>query len=145
MKVDDILNEWDGDCGIDKTDLVSSSIKSAKLHTKYLRYLITHKNIKTALSNEYANLRKIKFKYYRGELTRQELAEKGWEQYQYTKPLKNEMDEILKGDVDLSKIQMRMDYNDTIIYCLESILTQIKARDWQMKNIIDYTKFLAGQ
>ncbi len=139
-----ILEQWDRDCVINDNQLGESSINSAKLHSKYLRFLIESKSKKTKFEADYQTLRKAKFRNYRGEMTRKELEDRGWEQYQYTKPLKNEMDEILKGDEDLSKIQMKIDYIDTMIFALESILNQIKARDWQIKNAITWKQFLAG-
>ena len=144
MNLNDILDQWDIDCVIDENQLGESSVKAAKLHSKYLRHLIEAKSKKTKFDADYQMLRKTKFRYYRGELTRAELQTYGWEPYQYAKPLKNEMDEILKGDEDLSKIQMKLDYIDTMIYALESIMNQIKARDWQIKNAITWKQFLAG-
>jgi hypothetical protein len=54
------------------------------------------------------------------------------------------MDEFLSGDSELVTIKMKIDYLETMIYLLESILQQIKARDWQIKTAVDYKKFLAG-
>lgn len=52
----------------------------------------------TKTQNQYDTLRQTKFRYYRGELSREELREMNWEPWQYNKPLKNEMDEHLKGE-----------------------------------------------
>ena len=54
------------------------------------------------------------------------------------------MDEFLTGDDDLNKIQMRLEYLNTVVYLLESIMGQIKARDWQVKTAVEWKKFLAG-
>jgi hypothetical protein len=89
-------------------------------------------------------LRKSKFRYYRGELSRDELTEYGWEQWQGVKPMKNEMDEFLTGDSDLNTLEVKIKYLETMIYLLESILGQIKARDWQLKTAVEWKKFLAG-
>jgi hypothetical protein len=89
-------------------------------------------------------LRKSKFRYYRGELSRDELTEYGWEQWQGIKPMKNEMDEFLTGDSDLNTLEVKIKYLETMIYLLESILGQIKARDWQLKTAVEWKKFLAG-
>ena len=77
-------------------------------------------------------------------MTRQELQDLGWEQWQYNKPLKAEMDEFLKGDEDLSQILVRQEYIDTMVYALESIMAQIKQRDFQLSNGIKWKQFLAG-
>jgi hypothetical protein len=54
------------------------------------------------------------------------------------------MDEFLQGDTDLNTQRIKIDYLETMIYLLESILGQIKARDWQLKSAIEWKKFLAG-
>jgi hypothetical protein len=98
----------------------------------------------TKARGDYNLLRKNKFRYYRGELSREELADLGWQPYQLIKPLKNEMDEFLQGDQDLITLNTRIEYLETMGYLLEGILGQIKARDWQLKNGIEWKKFLAG-
>lgn len=144
MKLDDILVMWEADSGIDDNHLGEASTNTAKLHSKYLKLLVDAKLRQTKLNIELNALRKTKIRYYRGELSRDELADLGWVQWQYNKPLKAEMDEFLKGDDDLSKIQMRMDYIDTVVYALESIMQQIKQRDFQLSNGIKWKAFLAG-
>jgi predicted DNA-binding transcriptional regulator YafY len=142
--LENILLMWEADSEIDSNHLDSASIDTAKLHAKYLKILIEAKLKKTKLDIEYNNLRKIKFRYYRGEMTRQELSDRGWEPWQYNKPLKTEMDEFLKGDEDLNVILARIELIDTMVYALESILNQIKARGWDIKNAIAWKQFLAG-
>lgn len=142
--LDNILIMWEADSAIDDNYLGEASTNTAKLHAKYLKLLVDAKLRKTKLDIDLNSLRKTKIRYYRGELTRQELADLGWEQWQYNKPLKAEMDEFLKGDDDLAKIQTRLDYIDTLVYALESIMQQIKQRDFQLSNGIKWKQFLAG-
>ena len=144
MKLDDILVMWEADSAIDDNHLGEASTHTAKLHAKYLKELIDAKLKKTKLDIEYNSLRKSKIRYYRGEMTKAELEQFGWDQYQYNKPLKAEMDEFLKGDDDLSKILVRQEYIDTMVYALESIMSQIKQRDFQLSNGIKWKAFLAG-
>ena len=54
-------------------------------------------------------LRKNKFRLYRGELSRDELTNLAWEQWQGVKPLKNEMDEFLSGDTELNTLRVKID------------------------------------
>jgi hypothetical protein len=54
------------------------------------------------------------------------------------------MDEFLEGDNDLNKIVIKCEYIKGIIEALESILGQIKARDWQIRNAIQWKQFIAG-
>ena len=144
MKLDEIQNMWEADCNIDDNHLGEAATTTPKLHSKYIRLVVEAKLKLSKLSVDYNNLRKTKFRYYRGEMTRSELTELGWDQCQSTKPLKSEMEEILEGDSDLNTIKIKVEYLSTMVYLLESILGQIKSRDFQIKNGIAWKQFLAG-
>ena len=144
MTLDEIQNEWEKDSEIDDNYLGEQSTATPKLHAKYVKLLVNAKLKHTKLSADYSILRKNKFRYYRGELSREEITLLGWEQWQGIKPLKNEMDEFLSGDNELNTLKVKIEYLETMIYFLESILGQIKARDWQIKTAVEWKKFLAG-
>jgi hypothetical protein len=144
MNLEDLQTMWDEDCEIDDNYLGEHATKTPKLHAKYVRHLVQAKLKLTKVQSDYNLLRKAKFRYYRGEMSRDELTDLGWSQWQGVKPLKNEMDEFLTGDDDLNTLRVKVDYLETMIYFLESVLSQIKARDWQLKTAVEWKKFLAG-
>ena len=144
MTLDELHDLWDADCKINDDHLDRESVKTPNLHAKYLRFLIQHKMKLSALQTEYNLMRQRKFRYYRGEMGKNELDELKWAQWQGVKPLKNEMEEFLDGDSDLNKITIKCAYIKNMIEALESILGQIKARDWQVRNAIEWKKFVAG-
>jgi len=144
MNIEQLQEMWDKDCEIDDNYLGENSTATPKLHAKYVKLLVQVKLKHTKLQSDYLLLRKNKFRLYRGELSRDELTQLGWEQWQGIKPLKNEMDEFLSGDTELVNIKMKIDYLETMIYFLESVLQQIKARDWQIKTAVEWKKFLSG-
>jgi hypothetical protein len=144
MNIEQIQEMWDVDCEIDNNYLGETTTATPKLHAKYVKILVSVKLKHTKFSSDYNILRKNKFKYYRGEMSREELTDLGWNQWQGIKPIKNEMDEFLKGDTDLNTMTVKIQYLETMIYMLESILGQIKARDWQIKTAVEWKKFLAG-
>ena len=144
MNIEEIQDAWEADSAIDDNYLGEASTNTPKLHAKYIKLLIGTKLKHTKYKTDYNVVRKNKFRYYRGELSRQELQDLGWEQWQGVKPLKNEMDEFLSGDDDLNKMGVRIEYLEAMIYLLESILGQIRSRDYQIKNGIQWKTFLAG-
>jgi len=144
MNIEQVQEEWDKDCEIDDNYLGENSTATPKLHAKYVKILVQVKLKHTKLSSDYNLTRKNKFRYYRGELSRDELQDLQWDQWQGVKPIKNEMDEFLKGDVELNNMEIKIKYLETMIYFLESVLQQIKARDWQIKTAVEWKKFLAG-
>jgi hypothetical protein len=144
MNIEQLQEEWDKDCEIDDNYLGENSTATPKLHAKYVKMLVQVKLKHTKLSSDYNLLRKNKFRYYRGELSREELQDLQWDQWQGVKPIKNEMDEFLKGDEELNTMEIKIKYLETMVYFLESVLQQIKARDWQIKTAVEWKKFLAG-
>jgi hypothetical protein len=144
MNIEQLQDAWEIDCQIDNNYLGETTTATPKLHAKYLKLLVNIKLKHTKLGSDYNILRKNKFRLYRGELSREELAALDWTQWQGVKPLKNEMDEFLQGDTELNVMRVKIDYLETMIYFLESVLGQIKARDWQIKTAVEWKKFLAG-
>ena len=144
MNIEQLHDEWEKDCAINDDHLDRESVKTPQLHAKYLRILVSHKMKLAALEVEYKTLRQKKFRYFRGEMTRPELEDLKWDQWQGIKPLKNEMDEFLQGDSDLNRIVVKCEYIKNMIEALEAILGQIKSRDWQIRNAIQWKQFISG-
>jgi len=144
MKLEELQNMWSEDCQIDDDHLGEASTQTPNLHAKYIQYLIDAKLRLSKNKYDYNVLRKRKFNYYRGEMSREQLADLGWEQWQGVKPLKNEMDEFLKGDEDLNNLEVKIEYLNAIVFFLESVMSQIRSRDFQIKNGIEWKKFLVG-
>lgn len=144
MQLNELMLEWEKDSAIDDERLGEESTRTPNLHSKYINMLVAMKLKRSKIDAEFRILRKNKFRYYRGELTRNELADLGWEQWQGVKPLKNEMDEFLEGDTDLVALKSKIDYLNVTVEFLESVMSAIRARDWQLKNGIEWKKFLVG-
>ena len=144
IEISDLYEMWREDVYIDQNDIAVESLKTPKLHSKYVEMFIQAKMYKAKKWSEYYELRRLKFKYYRGEMTREELKENGWEQYQGLKPIKSDMDEILNGDEELVRLKKGVEYYEAMYALLESIMQQIRGRDWQIKNHIEAIKFNAG-
>ena len=144
MTLEELQNAWAVDCSIDDNHLDKESVNTAKLHSKYLNELIRFKLQLAKMKADYNTLRQDKFRYYRGELSKDELNQLGWQQWQGIKPLKNEMEEFLGGDEDLNKLEIKANYIQCIVDFLDSVMNQIKARDWQIRNSIEWKKFISG-
>ena len=54
------------------------------------------------------------------------------------------MDLYLGSDDDLIKIQSKMDYYQVMLNYLDSILKSITNRTYQIKNAIEWQKFIRG-
>ena len=144
MKLSDIQTEWKNDSKINQLELGDEAVKTPNLHAKYLTVL---SNIKLQLrkaESDYNNMRRLKYRYYRGELSQSDLEKLNLEQYMGNKPLKNEMDEFLTCDVDLNTLTDKIEYYKTVVFTLEQILRSINSRTWDIKSAIEWNKFTNG-
>ena len=144
MKLTEINEAWEKDSKIDETNLGYSATRVPQLHSKYLKLLSNTRLQFRKAEAEFLLLRQIKNRYYRGELTKEELKEYGWEQYLLAKPLKNEMDTVINGDSDIIKMIDKLEYFRTTIYTLEQIIKSLNNRTWDIKNAIEWQKFTQG-
>lgn len=144
MKLSELQEEWQKDAPINETNLGQEAARVPMLHAKYITILSKIKLQLRKAESDYLNNRRLKYKYYRGELTREELEDSGWTQFQGNKPLKNEMDELLQCDKDLIELQDKHEYYKTVIYTLEQIIRSINSRTWDVKSSIEWTKFTNG-
>lgn len=144
MKLTDLQEEWQKDSRINETNLGSEAARVPTLHAKYITYLSKVKLQLRKAESDYLNTRRKKYKYFRGEMSVQELDEEGWDQYQGNKPLKNEMDEFLACDETLIELQDKVEYFKTVLYTLEQIIRSINSRTWDIKSSIEWTKFTNG-
>jgi hypothetical protein len=144
MKLSEIQDMWTKDAKINELDLGKSSIQIAELHAKYLNILTNTKLQLRKCEADYLRLRRSKFKFYRGEMTREELEELGWNQFQGLKPLKNEVEDIVNCDEDVIRCIDKVEYMKAMLYQLEQIIRSLNGRGWEIKNAIEWTKFTNG-
>lgn len=147
MTLDDILTMWSTDSKIDEVNLDETSIKGASLHAKYLE-LYSHAKLRLKKrEHELAVLKKDKWLYYNGKMSKEEMDAKGWPYDPFNglvKPLKSDMDIYYDTDADIVKLKMIIEYQQTIVETLKDILDNIRWRHTTIKNILDFRRFTAG-
>jgi len=147
MTLDEIIEGWKEDSKIDAKNLDMTSIKSASLHAKYLEIYSVSKLQLKRQDWMMAVLKKDKWMYYNGKLSKEEMDKFGWPYDPFnglTKPLKSDMDMFYETDPDISKLKMQMDYQSTLVDALKDIMDNIKWRHSTIKTILDAQKFMAG-
>ena len=143
MTLDELQQSWAIDCVIDEQNPDKASARSPHLHSKYVNELVAYKMKISKIQLDMINLKGTKTKYFRGELTREELNELGWAQW-HLKTLKSEIDGLIDADPDMQKLYARESYMKTAIYFLESVMGEIRSRSFHCRNIVDFAKFRAG-
>jgi hypothetical protein len=143
-QLDRLKTEWEADCQIDRDSLDESSIRTANLHQKYLNILTDYKLRLFKLEKEFLEMKGIRSRYYQGQMTREELNQYQWKQYQYKTPLKSELERLLETDENLLNIADRESYIKICLEYTEEIIKSLRERNWQIRNAIEFMKFQAG-
>ena len=141
--LEQILKYWETDSNMDQTEPSKELLKIPVLHSKYLNILTKHKIASKKAHFDYLRMRKIKWEYFTGKMSKEELDEYGWEPFQFA--LKSDINTYLEADSDLIKLLEKKVYHEEAISVIESIMSELKQRTWQLRDFISWEKFVNGQ
>ncbi len=147
MTLDDIMKMWERDCEIDDLALDDETKKTSKLHAKYLELVNVNRLQRAKLDSDLDTLKKDKWLYYTGKMTKQDMDMRGWGYDPFNggiKPLKSELSFYYDSDEDIVKVKQKIEYQKTIGNLLEEIMNNLRWRHTHVKNIIDWKKFVSG-
>ena len=140
MTLDEFQSLWEEDAKIDNDDLHLESTKIPVLHAKYYRIYNNVLTLKKAQENKFKILRKEKWEYYSGK-SAPEVYEKNPFNY---KVLKADLDKYLDADEELIRCVTKVEYHTMMLNYLDSILKTILNRTYQIKNSIEWQRFIRG-
>ena len=132
---------WEKDSQIDPDNLHTESLKVPALHAKYHEMFNNFLLLRKKAEQQRKNIRHERYEYYSGKAD-PEVYEKN----PFGKKIrdKDTMTKYLDADEKLKEINLKIDYYETLLNYCESILKQISNRTYQIKNAIEWQKFIAG-
>lgn len=141
----DVLREaWEADCRIDQENIDDEAARIPMLHSKYLNLLTDIKFKVFERDAALLELRSDRSKYYQGILSKQELDKFGWAQYQGKVPTRGELDKLLEGDRIILEAERRLFTMKAAFEYAEEIMKSLRYRGQDLKTIMEWKKFLAG-
>lgn len=141
MNLDEIQSMWERDSEIDPDNLHDESIKIPQLHQKYYTLYTTTKLLSKKAEDTYNKLKLERYNYYSGKASAEVYVE---EPFPYKVRDKESMTLHMNADEKLSKARLKVEYYQTMIETLEDILRMVHSRGYQIKNSIDYLRFMSG-
>jgi hypothetical protein len=144
MNLTDLKASWALDSVIDSRDLDREALRTANLHQKYLDLLMDFKMKVLKKDREFLTMKGLRSKYYSGQCTREELAENGWDQYQYKTPLKSELERLLETDPYLLALKDATTHYTLCFEYTEEVMKSIRSRSYDIKTAVEWQKFQAG-
>ena len=108
------------------------------LHAKYFNLYNTVFLLRKKAEQQRKNIRHERYEYYSGKADPDVYVENP-----FPKKIRDKetMQKYLDADDRLSTVSLKIDYYDTILVYLESILKQINNRTYQIKNAIEFMRF----
>ena len=140
--IEQILQLWKSDAEVDRTEPGNEIIKIPQLHSKYLNILIKHKMAAKRAHFDYLRMKQLRWTYYSGKMSQEELEEHGWEPFKYT--LKSDIGTYIEADNNLIKLLEKKMYHDEAVSALELIMGELKQRNWEIRTFVDWEKFIGG-
>ena len=141
LDLDSIQEMWKKDSDIDRDNLHEESLKIPSLHAKYFELYNTIFLLRKKAEQQRKNIRHERYEYFSGKADPDVYVENP-----FPKKIrdKDTMQKYLDADEKLSQINLKIDYYETQLNYIESILKQISNRTYQIKNAIEWSKFIAG-
>ena len=95
------------------------------------------------MESDLSILKKNKWLYYTGKLSKEELDTYGWEPFDLN-ILKTDIDKFLSSDEEMILLQHRVTLQKEKVNYLENIIKIINNRQWYIRSAIDWIKFTQG-
>jgi len=141
VDLDTIQKMWTEDSKIDPDNLHTESLNIPVLHGKYHDLYNNIFLLRKKAEQQRKNIRHERYEYFSGKADPDTYIDNP-----FPKKIrdKDTMQKYLDADEKLSNAALKIDYYDTMLMYLESILKQISNRTYQIKNAIEFMKFTAG-
>ena len=143
MNISTLRKMVEQDLKIDSAELDIASLRIPQLHNKYSNIFHDKRLLLKKLKGELAETVRLKWEYYTGKMDQDTLDELGWEPFPL-KILKSDLDRYLDSDKELIASQAKIDYQAEKVDYLESVLKNITNLQWNIKNAIEWRKFING-
>ena len=136
-----IQEMWEKDAKIDRDNLHNESLNIPSLHAKYFQIYNTIFLLRKKAEQQRKNIRHERYEYFSGKADPDVYI-----QNPFPKKIrdKDTMTKYLDADEKLSNASLKIEYYDTMLTYLESILKVIQNRTYQIKNAIEFMRFNAG-
>lgn len=143
MIFDDIKKMAEADLKFNETDLDTESLRIPQLHGKYLNLLYDEKLVLRKWKNELSSLIKLKWEYYTGKMSEEQLKELNWQPFEL-RILKQDIELYMESDADLIQKKDRVFVQEEKVLYLESIIKMISNRQYHIRDAITWRKFING-
>ena len=140
MDLATINSMWEKDSVIDQVLLDEASIRIPQLHQKYLTLLTEYTLLLKKKRQDLKRLEHSKYLYFSGKALPEAYEDKPF----HYKVMKNEVPDWVRADEEIQKVELKIDYYEVVIKTLEEVLKQVHQMSYNIKNSIEWRRFVNG-
>lgn len=141
MNLEQLQGMWRSDSKLDDDLHDNDSIAIPQLHMKYMEFHNTYSLMKKDRELELKRLLKEKWLYYKGKAPAAMYKEMPFD---LKLTAKDEVSMFIEADLDVQKVQYKLDYIEQVLFFLDGVLRMINSRTYHIKNAIEWKRFQSG-
>jgi|TARA_Y100000385_G_C12913969_1_gene559546 hypothetical protein len=142
INLDEIQDMWRRDSKLDPDNLHLESLKIPGLHSKYYDLYNQLKLLRIKAEAEFAEVKLERHCYYTGKAPQEVYVA---EPFPYKVRDKESLKQYLDADSKIQEKNLKIKYYEIMLSFLEEVIKTISNRTYQIKNAIEWQKFIAGQ
>lgn len=142
MTLEELQKEWEKDSEIDDEMIDMESLKTHKLHSKYLNLLSNEKVAYLKYDAALNKLEDILDRYYGGSLDGKDINRPP---FKLKADTKSSREKLIKADDQFQKLNFQKSLCLEKILFLKEVLISINQRGYSLTNTTNYRKFISGQ
>ena len=142
INLDEIQDMWRRDSKLDPDNLHLESLKIPGLHSKYYDLYNQLKLLRVKAEAEFAEVKLERHRYYTGKAPQEIYVA---EPFPYKVRDKESLKQYLDADPKIQEKHLKIKYYEIMLSFLEEVIKTISNRTYQIKNAIEWQRFIAGQ
>ena len=143
MKIDSILELWEEDSKIDRSELGTEALKVAQLHHKYYKIYVNERLVLKKYESDLKVLRLDKYEFFTQGPTK-EMKDLGWVLPSIGRIIKSDVNTYMEADKDIINLTLKIGLQHEKVDMLESIIKSINNRNFNLRVALDWEKFKTG-
>lgn len=143
IPLEKLVEDWAADSVINTIEPGQEIVRIPVLHSKYVSQITAHSISLKMKKFDFQRKKKLKVEYYSGRLSKEQLKELGWEQFQFV--LKSDINSYLESDDDLIELSKKMIANEEAVTFCTAVCKELNSRTFQLREYMSWEKFIRGQ
>ena len=140
MNLEELKLQVQKDLKVDDEHLDTESLKNQEIKATYLDHKSRYELLLYRAKGDYKRLYREKWEYYGGKADAKIYATKPFD----LKVLKTDLGVYISADEEIINAENKIGYLETVVDYIKGVIKSVDNRGWDIKNAIEWRKFING-